>query len=271
MLRLSVIIVTVNVRSWLERCLTSLEKQDVFDDLEVVVVDNGSSDGSGAMINGRFPYCRLIRLDETVGFGRANNIGARHSTAPVLLFLNPDTALCSDSLSVLLHRLEEVPACGVAGGRICDGDGKLERSAGSFPSLLSMALGRLLKYVAPARRILGQLSHQHWVGYDRPHTVDWVTGACLWIRREVYNKVGGFDEGYFMYCEDVDLCYRVSQLGFQCWFFPEGPIVHFGGKSPVPRPRKKMLFESLRYFAEKHYQSPRYWLTRCVFRLMSRP
>lgn len=271
MLRLSVIIVTVNVRSWLERCLTSLEKQDVFDDLEVVVVDNGSSDGSGGMVRETFPYCKLIQLNETVGFGLANNIGARHSTAPLLLFLNPDTVFRANSLCVLLHRMEEDLNCGVAGGRIHDGDGKLERSVGSFPTLFNMALGRLLKYVAPARRILGQRSHQHWVGYDRPHTIDWVTGAYLWIRREIFEQVGGFDKRIFMYCEDVDLCYRVQKIGLEVWFFPDSTIIHYGGKSPVPRPRKKMLIESLLYFAEKHYTSPRHWLTRCVFRFMSRP
>lgn len=268
--RLTVIIVTVNVKNWLELCLKSLENQGIFDDLEVVVVDNGSSDGSGEMVREAFPYCKLIQLNETVGFGLANNIGARHSTAPVLLFLNPDTVVRADSLWVLLHRLEEVPNCGVAGGRINDGDGKLERSVGSFPTLFSMALGRLLRYVVPARTILGQLSHQHWVGYDTPRTVDWVTGAYLWIRREVFEQVGGFDKRIFMYCEDVDLCYRVRKVGFDVWFFPDSTIIHYGGKSPAPRPRKKMLFESLLYFSNKHYTPRKFAATRVVFWILSK-
>ena len=268
---LSVIIVSVNTREWLEPCLDSLENQSIYESLEVVVVDNGSSDGATDTLRRRFPSVKLVRLEETVGFGKANNIGAGQSHAPILLFLNPDTRLREDSLSPILARFEDYPRCGVAGGLVLDERGEPERSAGSFPTLFSMGLGRFLRYVPPARPILGRFSNQHWTGYDRPHQVNWVTGACLWIRREVYNRVGGFDEGFFMYCEDVDLCYRVSQLGFQCWFFPEGPIVHYGGKSPVPRPRKKMLFESLRYFAEKHYKSPRHWLTRFVFRFMSRP
>ena len=268
---LSVIIVSVNTQEWLLPCLDSLRNQSIYESLEVVVVDNGSSDGSTDVLRRKFPGVKLVRLEETVGFGRANNIGAGQSHAPILLFLNPDTRLREDSLSPILARFEDHPRCGVAGGIVVDDRGKLERSVGSLPSLFSMGLGRLLKYLPPARPILGRYSNQHWTGYDRPHQVNWVTGACLWIRREVYNRVGGFDEGYFMYCEDVDLCHRVSQLGFQCWFLPEGPIVHYGGRSPVPRPRKKMLFESLRYFAEKHYTSPRHWLTRCVFRFMSRP
>ena len=266
--RLSVIIVSVNVRAWLERCLRSLEEQNVFEDIEVVVVDNGSSDGSGEMVKWTFPFCKLIELEEIIGFGQANNIGARHSTAPILLFLNPDTIVCADSLDGLLLRLKEHPRVGVAGGVIFDGDGKLERSVGSFPSMFSMGLGRLLRYVVPARTILGRVSHQHWVGYERPHSVDWVTGAYLWIRREVFEQVGGFDKCIFMYCEDVDLCYRVQQLGYKVWFFPEAPIVHYRGKSTVQRPRKRMLFESLLYFANKHYKSPRFWLTRSVFWIM---
>ena len=267
---LSVIIVSFNTEKWIQPCLKSLQKQGIYQSLEVVVVDNGSSDGSADILRRKFPDVKLVRLDKTVGFGTANNIGAGQSRAPILLFLNPDTTLCEDSLSLILARFEDHPQCGVAGGIIVDDRGKLERSVGSLPSLFSMGLGRFLRYMPPARPILGRFSNQHWTGYDRPHQVNWVTGAYLWIRREIYNKVEGFDEGFFMYCEDVDLCYRVSQLGFQCWFFPEGPIVHYGGKSPVPRPRKKMLFESLRYFAEKHYASPRYWLTRCVFGIMSK-
>ena len=267
---LSVIIVSVNTGKWIQLCLESLQKQSIFESLEVVVVDNGSSDGSAETLRRKFPGVKLLRLDKTVGFGKANNIGARHSCAPILLFLNPDTTLCEDSLSPILARFEENPRCGVAGGLVVDDRGKLERSVGSLPSVFSMGLGRFLRYLPPARPILGRFSHQHWVGYDRPHRVNWVTGAYLWIRREVFSKAGGFDEALFMYCEDVDLCYRVRKLGFDVWFFPDVPIVHFGGKAPVPRPRRKLLFESLHYFANKHYRSPRYWLTRSVFRIMSK-
>ena len=267
---LSVIIVSVDTSKWLKPCLESLQEHEIFESLEVVVVDNGSSDGSADMAREKFPAVKLVRLEKTVGFGTANNIGAAHCTSPILLFLNPDTRLYNNSLKVILLRFEQHPPCGVAGGIVFDGHGELERSVGSFPSLISMGLGRLLRYLPLVRPILGRFSHQHWTGYDKPHRVNWVTGAYLWIRRDVFKKVGGFDERFFMYCEDVDLCYRVGQLGFQCWFFPEAPIVHYGGKSPVPRPRRKMLFESLLYFANKHYRSPRYWLTRSVFWIMSR-
>ena len=267
---LSVVIVNVDTGNWLEQCLVSLQEQDIFESIEVVVVDNGSNDGSADTVRQNFPAVNLLRLESTVGFGTANNAGAELTASPVLLFLNPDTRIGEPSLSVILQRFEEHPECGVAGGAVFDDRGKPERSVGSYPTLISMGLGRLMKYLPPARPILGRFSHQHCVGYDRPHRVNWVTGAYLWIRREVFSKAGGFDEALFMYCEDVDLCYRVRKLGFDVWFFPDAPIVHFGGKAPVPRPRRKLLFESLHYFANKHYRSPRYWLTRSVFRIMSK-
>lgn len=267
---LSVIIVNVDTAKWLKPCLESLQKQDISESIEVVVVDNGSGDGSADMVRHNFPSVRLIRLERTVGFGTANNFGAKRSAAPVLLFLNPDTRLDEGSLSALLPRFADHTDCGIAGGAVFDGHGRLERSTGSFPTLFSMGLGRLLKFLPPARPLLGRFAHQHWVGYDKPRRVDWVTGAYLWISREVFEQVGGFDPRIFMYCEDVDLCYRVRQLGFEVRFYPEASIVHYGGKSRVPRPRKKMLYESLRYFADKHYRSPRYCLTRCAFRILSK-
>ncbi len=267
---LSVIIVNVDTAKWLRPCLESLQEQDKSESIEVVVVDNGSSDGSAGMVRQDFPDVKLVRLEETVGFGTANNYGAKHSAAPVILFLNPDTRLGEGSLSQLLPRFAERTDCGIAGGTVFDSKGGLERSKGSFPTLFSMGLGRLLKYLPPLRPLLGRFSHQHWVGYDKPRRVDWVTGAYLWIRREVFERVGGFDPRIFMYCEDVDLCYRVRQLGFEVRFYPEAPIIHYGGKSRAPRPRKKMLYESLCYFSDKHYESPRYWMTRFVFRIMSK-
>ncbi len=267
---LSVIIVNVDTAKWLKPCLESLQEQDISESIEVVVVDNGSGDGSADVVRQDFPDVKLVTLEETVGFGTANNSGATHSAAPVLLFLNPDTRLRKGSLSSMLQRFAQQPDCGIAGGMVFDGKGRFERSTGSSPTLFSMGLGRLLKTLPPVRPLLGRFTHQHWTGYDKPRRVDWVTGAYLWIRRDVFERVGGFDPRIFMYCEDVDLCFRVRQLGFEVRFFPETPITHYGGKSRVPRPRKKMLYESLRYFADKHYKSPRYWLTRCVFRIMSR-
>ena len=125
--QLSVIIVNVNTRDLLAACLESVAKQDVSDTVEVIVVENGSTDGSTEMVRQSFPFCKLIRLDETIGFGAANNVGAKSSTAPMLLFLNSDTEVHAGALGELLSALQDRPECGVAGGLISDSVG--ERSA----------------------------------------------------------------------------------------------------------------------------------------------
>jgi len=142
--RLSVIIVNVNTRDLLAACLESLTRQDVLGALELIVVENGSTDGSAEMVRQRYPACKLVRMEETVGFGAANNVGARNSTAPLLLFLNSDTEVHAGSLGELLGALGEHPEWGVAGGMIRDDDDDLERSKGCFPTLTAMLINRLL-------------------------------------------------------------------------------------------------------------------------------
>ena len=211
-----------------------------------------------------------MQLEETVGFGQANNAGARRARAPLILLLNQDTVVREGSLGEFIELMEEHPRCGVAGGLVYDGDDELERSTGSFPTLSSMVLDRLLGRLPPARGLLGQLSERHWTGYGEARRVDWVTGAYLWIRRELFEELGGFDENIYLYCEDVDLAYRALLAGAECWFFPCAPIVHYRNKAPVPRSRKAMQRESLLYFARKHYREARFFLTRLAFRLMAR-
>ena len=262
---LSVIIVNVNTRDLLFACLESLASQDILDALEVIVVENGSTDGSPEMVRRSFPFCKLVRLDETIGFGAANNVGAKSSTGPLLLFLNSDTEVHAGSLGELLQAINERPECSVAGGIIRDSHGELEHSTGCFPTLAAMVFNRLSAVLPPVRPVLGRYAHQHWTGYDRERRVDWVTGAYLWIRRSAFEGLGGFDERIFMYCEDTDLCYRARRLGGACCYFPLGSITHHRGMSKVPRPRKRMLNEALHYFAGKHYRSPRFWMTRLAF------
>ena len=265
---LSVVIVNLNTRDWLQGCLESLGQQDVFERIQVVVVDNASTDGSAAMVRRDFPSCGLVQLEETVGFGQASNAGARHAGAPLLLLLNQDTVVGEGSLGEFIELLKEHSRCGMAGGLVYDGDGELERSTGSFPTLSTMVLDRLLGLLPPARGLLGLHSERHWTGYGQARRVDWVTGAYLWIRRELFEELGGFDENIFLYCEDVDLAYRARRAGAECWFFPRAPIVHYRSKTPAPRSRKEMQRESLHYFASKHYRATRFCLTRMAFRLM---
>ena len=269
-LALSIIIVNTNTREWLRGCLDSLAKQSVPGNFETVVVDNGSSDGSLEMLEEQYSECRLMALPKTVGFGEANNAGATLCRGEVLLLLNQDTIVGEGALAEFLVLMHQRPRCGIAGGLIYDGDGDLERSTGSYPSLLSLALDALARMVPPLRFLVGRRAHQHWQGYDEARRVDWLTGAYFWIRSDVFHSIGGFDENIYMYADDVDLCYRARRAGWETWFIPNGAIVHYRNKAPVPRDRRQMRRESFHYLAGKHFKRPKFLLTRAAFWLLAK-
>ena len=264
--RLAVIIVNYNTREWLARCLRSLERQSIRDEIEIIVVDNASSDGSIDEVRDEFPGCNLVSLDENIGLGAANNVGARLATAPTLLILNPDTELPPGALEEFLQVFERSCEVAIAGGTIHDGDGELERSTGSFPTLVSLVLDRLLAALPALRGLLGRYSARHWSGYDVERAVDWVTAASMWFRRDAFEALGGFDEAIFMYYEDVDLCFRARRQGLgRCRYIPGTAITHFRNKAPTPHDRKQLQRRWLRHFGRKHYRWPRYMLTRLLF------
>ena len=265
--RLAVIIVNYNTQAWLARCLRSLERQSIRDQIEVIVVDNASSDDSARMVGSEFPDCDLVCLDDNIGFGAANNAGAREATAPILLILNPDTEVPEGAIEEFLAVFESHPELAIAAGTIYDGDGELERSTGSFPTIISLLLDRFLASVPVLRGSLGACSARHWTGFDTEREVDWATAACLWVRKKTFDAVGGFDESIFMYYEDVDLCFRARQAGFgRPRYFPCGAIVHRRNKAPVSGDRKRMQRDGLRRFVRARYRRVRYPITRLVTR-----
>ena len=250
--RLTIIIVSYNTCGWLQRCLESVNRQDVVNEVEVIVVDNASTDGSADMVLDKFPEFDLTTLDSNVGFSGANNTGAAQATAPLLLFLNPDTEVLGGSLGEMITHLKANPSCDVAGGKVYDEVGGVERSTGSWPTLWSRILDRSLDY-AP-ERLVDALEHKAHRNrkFNSTREVDWVTGAYLWIRRSVFERTGGFDPDLFYY-DDVDLCYRVRKSGGTIWFVPVAPVLHYKGKAPVSsRGRKESQVRSLRALKKKH-------------------
>ena len=251
--RLSIVIVSYNTCGWLQKCLESVGRQDVVEEVEVIVVDNASSDGSAEMVCDEFPQFDLVGLDVNVGFSKANNIGAARGVAPILLFLNPDTEVLDGSLRVMLTHLESNSQWDVAGGTIYDEAGGVERSTGSWPTLWSRILDRSLDY-AP-RRIANAFEHRAHRNrkFDATRRVDWVTGAYLWIRRSAFVQIDGFDPDLFYY-DDVDLCYRVQKAGGTVWFMSVAPVIHYKNKAPVSSPaRKEARVRSLKAFKNKHF------------------
>lgn len=251
----SVIIVSWNVRELLERCLTAVYATSGALSIEVIVVDNCSADASVAMVRERFPEATVIANAENVGFGRANNQAAALAHGRHLLLLNPDAFVHPGTLERLVAFLDTNPGAGAAGPRLLYEDGTLQRSVTSFPSVgteLWTTLG--LDRAFPRHPVFGRYKLTYWA-MDDLRAVDALMGACLLIRREVVERVGLFDEQFFMYSEEVDLCYRIQQAGWRSYFLPEIEATHIWGGSSrrVPTATFLRLFRSRVQFFRKHY------------------
>ncbi|MSR81447.1 MAG: glycosyltransferase family 2 protein [Candidatus Latescibacteria bacterium] len=268
---LSIIIVSHNARQWLGQCLGSLHAHSEVA-AEVIVVENCSDDGSGELVREQFPEVKLLCNAQRLGFAANNQIGALASSAPLLLFLNPDTEVPPGSLRAMLEVVARHPECGVFGSRLLDGEGEVERSVGRFPTLVSIFLDRLLQSLPLFQPALDHYSQRHYRGYEDQRNVDWVTGAALWIRRETLSRAGGWDgEHFFMYYEDVDLCYRARQAGFKVRYIPQSELFHYHNKAPVdPCQRKTWMRQSQGIFMRKHYGPLRGRLYPLLLRLFYR-
>ncbi len=208
----------------LRQCLQSLREHPPTDGLRVTVVDSGSGDGTPDVVRREFPDVRLIALDENVGFGAGNNLVLRKTTADYVLVLNPDTVLCQDTLETLLRRMDANPRIGIAGCRLVQEDGSLDHAARrSFPTPAS-ALGHFLRIGRSDRAPASLAAYRAPDVSEGP--VDAVNGAFMLMRRAMLDEIGLFDEGYWMYMEDLDLCYRAAQAGWITWYEPSVEAVH---------------------------------------------
>jgi hypothetical protein len=255
--RCSIIIVTYNSSSTLGDCLAPLVD---LPNVEIVVVDNDSKDGSATIVEREFPFVRVIALDENLGFGRACNIGVSASFEPFVLFLNPDTVLPPESARTLCEFLDQNPEVGIVGGRLIDPLGQPLQSIGEMPSLFRLVLDKpislLAKHVGQRglwRKVLGKLAAKFRLP-NEPELVTWVSGAALCCRRSTWDAIGGFDENFFLYYEDVDLCLRASQAGWEVWHVPEAVVSHQSGASFAGNQdfQKRVYFTNQQYFFQKH-------------------
>lgn len=254
--RLSVIIVNLNTRDLLHACLRSLVPALIAGDAEVIVVDNGSSDDSCTMVTTEFPQVRLIALRENRGFAVANNLGMREARGRYFLVLNSDTEIIGDALTQICDFMDAHPDVGALGPKLLNTDGTLQYSCRRFPSFRTALFHRysLMTRLFPRNRFSSEYLMTD-VGHDRTMDVDWVSGAALVVRREVFESLGGFDEGFFMYAEDVDWCYRIKQAGWRVVYLPEAQILHHIGQSTrlVPYAMTYQRHRSMWRFYRKHY------------------
>ncbi len=278
---LAIIIVNWNVRDLLAACLDSLS---AFHD-RIILVDNASTDGSAAMVVDRFPHVRLMANQRNAGFAGGNNqamreLGLADEPRPdtprrsprYVLLLNPDTVVRPGAIETMTAFMDATPQTGACGARLVYGDGRFQHSAFGFPGLMQLVLdwwpvhGRLIE-----SRWNGRYPRQLYRA-GRPFEVDHPLGAALMVRSETIAQVGLMDEGYHMYCEEVDWCWRIKRAGWKIYCVPQAEIVHYGGQSTAQaRPEMVVaLWRSRRRLYSRYYPAWKQYLAALLVRAGTR-
>lgn len=259
-MQLSVIIVNYNVKFFLEQCLSSVIRAITEIEAEIIVIDNLSTDGSREYFKDRFHQVTFIWNKENIGFGRANNLGLKHATGELVLFLNPDTILPENCLKKCLGVLASKPTIGALGIKMIDGTGQyLKESKRGFPTPMTslfklLGLTGMFPHSAVfARYYMGNLDA------STNHIVDVLAGAFMITRRTALDQVAGFDEDFFMYGEDIDLSYRIQQAGYKNYYYADSAIIHFKGESTQKGSIQyaRSFYGAMALFVEKHFGSGR--------------
>jgi GT2 family glycosyltransferase len=254
---ISIVIVNYRVKNLLERCLTSISESRDGSSCEIIVVDNNSKDGSVELLKQNFPEVKLIENQQNRGFSFACNQGVEKSSGRYVLLLNPDTIFPETGLKKVLDFMDSNPEAGICGPKMVDLRGNLLYSCRSFPSFLTSIsssqsfLFRLFpRNPLSGRYLLKDLNH------SRIQEVDWVSGSCLLARKKMLERIGLLDESYFIYVEDVDLCYRAHKAGWRIFYLPEVTFVHQVGQSTSQNKLKSRLehHKSMWIFFKKHFQ-----------------
>jgi GT2 family glycosyltransferase len=252
---LSVVIVGWNAKHYLELCLESLAAAPPRRSMEIIVVDNASSDGSAEMIEARFPYVKLIRSSENLGFAKGNNVAIRKCRGRYIALVNPDVIVFSGCLDALADFLDQNPKVGNVGPRVLNPDMTMQSTCRRFPTLWNnfcSATGLATKF-KKSRILAGE--HMFYFSHDRTLSVDVLVGCFSMIRREAFNDVGLLDEDLFMYGDDVDWCRRCWKSGWHVVFFPGAEAIHDRGKITAPYPVRFAVAQqkSVLFYWRKHH------------------
>ncbi|MBF4473506.1 glycosyltransferase family 2 protein [Flavobacterium sp. HJJ] len=255
-MQLSVIILNYNVRYFLELCLLSVESALINIDSEIIVVDNNSSDGSCEMVKSRFPNLKLIQNNHNVGFPKGNNIGAAEAKGKYICILNPDTVVAEDTFEKVLAFAQKQKKLGVVGVKLIDGTGNfLPESKRGIPTpwvAFTKIMG--LYKIFPKSSLFNKYYAQH-LSENETGEVEILVGAFMLLKKELYQEIGGFDEDCFMYSDDIDLSYRVLQMGRSNFYFHETVVIHYKGESTVKDGiYMKRFQEAMEFFYKKHFK-----------------
>lgn len=251
---LTVQIVNWNAREPLRQCLQSMLAHPPGVPYEILVLDNNSHDGSVQMLEKEFPQIHLLVSEQNLGFSKGHNLCAKHANGDYLFLLNPDTIVSPGALDRLVAFAEAHPEIGIIGPKILNPDGSLQFSCRRFPEPIAALfrntpLGKLF----PNNRYTRDYLMTDW-DHNSVREVDWVSGAALFVRKTVFEQLGGFDEQFFMYCEDVDLCYRAWQTGWKVVYYPDAIIYHAIGRSTdlVANKMIRTFHHSMYRYYKKH-------------------
>jgi GT2 family glycosyltransferase len=255
MTELSVIIVNWNTKEYLVRSLRSVFGTEQRDSREVLVIDNGSGDGSGEEVKKAFPSVRLIQNDRNLGFAKASNQGLRNVSGRYVLLLNPDTQVKHGAIERLVSFMDAHLDAGAAGAQLLNADGSKQNSIANFPSLATELFNKSLLRLLFPKKFPGKEKD-----YPEPIEVDSVIGACMMVRRDAVGQVGLLDEDYFLFLEETDWCYRMKRAGWKIYHIPQAEIYHFQGKSAEKdKKRARVEFYRSRYHFFKKNRGSLQW------------
>lgn len=260
----SVILICWNDKDYLEPCLNSLYSGKIRFFFDVVVVDNGSTDGSQEMLKDKYPEVTIIQNEQNIGYGKACNQGIIATQGRYVLLLNNDTIVNGSSLDALVNFLDTHSDTAVVGGQLLNPDGSVQSCYNHFPSLVE-------EFLIATR--LGELLVRKWypsiICDTEVRSVNWMGSACLLLKREALDQVGLLDEDYFIYSDETDLQYRLKSAGWKVYYLPNVTTVHYGGGSMDRWRRRKMVYRGKMLFFRKNYGSQRTWALRVMLAVLS--
>ena len=228
---LSIIIVNWNSKEYLQKCLDSILSSTNGMECEILVIDSGSFDGCEEMLRQHYPQVFFIQSEENLGFAKSNNMAFKSSRGQYLLFLNPDTEVESNAIEILYSHLISLPEAGIVGARLLNSDRTIQTSCiQAFPNIINQLLDfNVLREYFPRAKLWGM--RPLFNEGNAPTAVDAVSGACLMIKGSIFEEIGMFSSDYFMYSEDIDLCFQARKAGWMSFYVPTAIVVHHGGSS----------------------------------------
>ncbi len=260
---MSIVLVCWNNKTYLDPCLKSLYEGGLKSSFDVVVVDNGSTDGSQQMLAEKYPQVKLIQNAGNMGLGKASNQGIEATNGWHVLLLNNDTLVNGPALDVLVEYLDAHPEAGATAGKLLNPDGSFQSGFAPFSTLLEEFL------------IVTHIGELLWAGYpshgdsNEIKATGWMSSACLLVRRTALDEIGLLDESYFIYGDEADLQYRLNKAGWKVIFLPNSAIIHFGGRSMDRWKRRKMVYRGKMMFYKKNYRFVSTFFLRLLFFVMS--